>query len=145
MPGRIPHRVVKGNLRADARALRRPHHRPPVVCGVFFQQQDFKLAARAGVHAAQPRRDDARIVQDEHVAGTKKFQEIAESAVFDAPASSIQNQEPRFVTPGCGTLCNQFRRQFKIEVGRSHPGKFQVSPFKLQVVRQRDLKSGLLA
>ena len=86
--GRISRRVVQGDLRADAGAFGRPQHRPPVVGDIFLEQQDFKLAAGTGIRAAQPRGNDARVVQDQHVAGAQKFQEIAESPVFDAARSS---------------------------------------------------------
>ena len=65
--------------------------------------------------------------------------------MFNMPAIAVQNQKPRIITPGRGMLCDQFQWQYEFEIGGSHPGEFQVSRFKLQVVRQRDLKSGLLA
>jgi hypothetical protein len=52
------------------------------------------------------------------------------------PAIAVQHHKLRIITPERGMLRDQFRRQPKTEVGGSHPDKFQVSGFKLQVVWQ---------
>jgi hypothetical protein len=56
--------------------------------------------------------------------------------MFDMPVMAVENQKPRSITPGCGMLRDQFRRQSEIEIGGSHRGEFRVSAFKLQDVRR---------
>ncbi len=59
--------VVENDLRADAGAFGRAQHRPPIIAGILLQQQNFKLAAGTRIPAAQPRRNDARVIQHQQV------------------------------------------------------------------------------
>ena len=73
--------------------------------------------------AAQTRRNDTRIVQNQHVAGAEKFQQIRKSPVFEPVPVAMQNQQPRFIPFGRGMLRDQFRRQNKIKISGSHRAK----------------------
>ena len=141
-----PFAVGENNLRADARVFSGTNHRPPIVRRIFFEQQNFKFAPGIGVDAAQSRRNDARIVQHQHVAFAQKFQQIRESPVFDAIFIAMQDQETGFIPFGRGMLRDQFRREIKIKIGGSHRREFPVLSFKFQAVVQRKffaLNSGL--
>jgi hypothetical protein len=49
----LPSAVAKMDLSSEGAPFAGTHHRPPVVGGVFFEQQNLKLSAGFGVDAAQ--------------------------------------------------------------------------------------------
>lgn len=105
--GRPAPAVNNFDFRARPRPFARPHHRPPVVGRVFLQQQRLEFSARARIAPAQARRDDPRVVQDQHVAGAKIFQQIGELPVRARGVQTFQHQQTRLIAGGGGLLRNQ--------------------------------------
>ena len=117
---RFPSFIHDFDFRSDLGAFARPQHRPPVVYGILFEQQNFKLSAGFGVDAMQARGNHARVVQHQYVAGMEKFHKILKLPVFDAIFAPMQDKQPGLVATGCWLLGNQFRRQLKMKIGGSH-------------------------
>ncbi len=110
----------KLNLCTHFRPFSRPHHHPPVVDYILFEQKNFKLAACFWVLCVQTGRNHPRIVQHQHVPGSKKFNKILKSPVFDAMVGAMQNQQFGLIAVRRWFLGNQLRRQMKMKVGGSH-------------------------
>jgi len=108
------------DLGSDGRAFAGAHHRPPVIRRIFFEQQNFKFSAGFLIHAVQTRRDDARIVQHQNIAGFQEFQQVGKLAMRNFPSFPLQNEQPRAVAARGGLLRNQLWRQFEMEIGGSH-------------------------
>ena len=68
----------------------------------------------------QPRRDDARVVQHQHVAGTQIFEQAGKLPMFDFSAFLFQNEQARAVAARGGLLRDEFGRQVEMEIGGSH-------------------------
>ncbi len=118
--GRIADEVAEDDFGLKAGALAGAEHDPPIVDGVFFEQEDFKLAAGLGVAAAQARRDDAGIVEDEDVAGAEVIGEIAEILVRNFFGVAVDDEQAGLIALGDGSLGDQFGRQNKIKIGGAH-------------------------
>lgn len=112
--------IVKNNFRADARAFAGAQHHPPIVDAIFFEQKNFKLAAGAGVDAAQAGGDDAGVVEHKHIAGEKVFEKLGKTAMGNFLRVPLQDQEAGLIADRRGCLGDQFRRQKEIEIGGLH-------------------------
>ena len=112
--------VAENYFCSNTRAFAGAEHHPPVVRGIFFEEQHFKLAAGFFVHAAQSRGDDARVVQHEHIAGVEVLQQIAKISVRDFLRCAIKDEQARRVTALRRNLGDEFRRQVEVEVGCPH-------------------------
>src|SRR5260370_23200639 len=75
-------RFAQHDLGAGPRSFARAEHHPPIVGGIFFEQQNFKLPARPRIDSAEPSRNYARVVVREDVARLKIVKQIAKPAVF---------------------------------------------------------------
>lgn len=67
----------------------------------------------------QPRGKDARVVDDEDVAGAKKRREVGNRAVFERSSAAIEGQEAR-LTARRRRLGDQALRQREVEIGYQH-------------------------
>ena len=112
--------ILEKDFCPDLCAFAGTHHRPPVVCGIFFEQQHFKFSAGLFVHTTEARGDDAGIVQHEDVAGAEMALKITEVFVRDAFRGAIQDEEPGGVAPFRRELRDEFRRERVVEVSRQH-------------------------
>ena len=108
------------NLRSNRRAFAGAEHRPPVVRRVFFEQQDFKFPAGFGIPAVQARRDDARVVQHQDIAGVKIFQQPGKVTMLGLTGFSVQNEQARSIPFWGGNLRDQLRREIEMKVSGSH-------------------------
>jgi len=108
------------NLGADRSAFAGAQQGPPVVDGIFFEEEQFKFPAGFDVHAAQPRRDHAGIVQHQNVAGLEKLRQLGKLAVFDFSGFPLQHQQARTVAARGGLLRDESGRQVEMEIGGSH-------------------------
>jgi hypothetical protein len=70
------------------------HQRFPGALVFAAQEQDFHLAAGL-FPRRKPRRDDARLVQHQQIAGMQVFADLTENAVFQLPVFAVQDQQPR--------------------------------------------------
>lgn len=103
---------------------------PPVVGRVFFQQQQLEMTVGPGIAPAQPRRDDARIVQNEKIAGGEILRQVEKAPMRDLTRGAVQDQQPRLIASGGRGLGDQFGRQRVIKVGGPHAkDKFKVQPY----------------
>ncbi len=80
------------------------------------QQQNFRRAAGGDFLRGQARRDHARLVQNQHVAGIEISGQIAEAAVLDLPGSAVHHQHSRGVARLDGCLGDTFGRQMIVKV-----------------------------
>jgi hypothetical protein len=69
--------------------------------------------------AEQARREDARVVDDEEVAGAEKRRQIADGRVMERWRLPTENEQPRR-TAWCGLLRDQIVRELEGEVGDVH-------------------------
>ena len=121
--------IVEIDLRSDARVFAGTNHDPPIVRRIFFQQQNFKLAAGFGVHAAQSGGNDARIVQYKHVAVAEKFQKIAEFSMFNAGRSlrfKTNSRDSSRLAAGCCAINSGGRAKSKSAVRIAGSFKVQI-------------------
>jgi hypothetical protein len=84
------------------------------VGGRRVQQHDLRLTA-AGPLAEQAGGDDARLVQDQHVAGLEQVHDVAEDAVLERVGVPPHDQQPAGVPLGRRMPCNQRVRQFVVD------------------------------
>jgi len=103
-----------------AHAFARAQHHPPVVDGVFFQEQDFNLSTAAGLDSTESGRDDSRIVQNENIADAQVLDKVTKTSVRDAAIGAAQHQQSRLIALCGRSLSDQFGRQGVIEVSRAH-------------------------
>ena len=115
--GGVAVRVGELNFGAGAHAFARAEQCPPIVRRVFFDEEHFDLAAAAGFFSPQARGDDARVVEDDGVAGRDEFEQVGEAAMFPPGVAAMDDEEARGVAFGGGLLGDQFRRQRVVEVG----------------------------
>ena len=88
---------------------------PPVPCASLLVQRDFY--PRLSPFAAQPRRDDAGIIDDKHISRPHKGRQVAHCLIGETIA---HHQQPRRVARFSRRLRDQIARQIKIEIGGSH-------------------------
>ena len=112
----------KFDLRSDLSALAGFHHGPPVVHGIFFEQQDFKRAAGAGVFSTESRGDDAGIIEDEDIAGAQVAKEVGKFFMFEAGIGAVEDEEAGLISLRRGLLGDEFGREWKIKIGGLHFG-----------------------
>ena len=118
----ITSRVANDQGRSDARAFGRTHQSPPFVHASFFEQEYFEFPSALRVDAVQSGGDDARVVQDKHIASGHVVEQVTEIPVRDLSSVATQNEQARFVASRRRRLRHQFRRQMKIKIGGSHLG-----------------------
>ena len=70
----------------------------------------------------QTRRQDARVIHDEHVAGFEKFRELPELRIEQAAFGAAHDQHPRVFAPPGRILRHQFRGKTVIEIFELHMG-----------------------
>ena len=104
-PSRIPGR----------RRLRRPGERLPEAVPDRLQQEDLGLAPGRPPHA-QPRRDDAGVVDDDERAAGKLLREVAEAPVPRLAGRPVVHEEPGVVAPRQRALGDQLRREVVVEL-----------------------------
>ena len=83
--GGLTLQIPQNDLGAEPRAFARAEHDPPIVWRVFFEQQNLEGATRPGVCAAQARRNDAGIIENQDIARPQIFEQIAKPPMFGLP------------------------------------------------------------
>ena len=102
--------------------------RPPARLGEDFpgavrqgpQEKPFPGPPRRFSHPHQPRRDDARIVADQGVAGFEEFGQVGEASMFPHPAIAPDHQQTGAVARLDRVLGDQLGGQLKIKFGSLH-------------------------
>src|SRR5882762_11762379 len=87
--------IEEVDLCINARAFGWAHHGPPIVQRIFFEEQEFELAAGSCVDAVKPRRDDFGIVQDQHVAWTQAVEQIRKAAMLNLRGCALEQKQAR--------------------------------------------------
>ncbi len=105
---------------ADVRSFSWTHQGPLIVNSLFFNEQDFKAPASARIAGAEPRGDDAGIVQHKDIAWAQILQQIGKMAMPRLARRAVKNKEARKVALRKGLLGDQLRRQEIIEIRRAH-------------------------
>ena len=101
--------------RADRRLLADFHVRDDFVALQHTLDQQFELAA-GGLFAKEARLDDARVVEDEQVAGAQQRGQVPEDPIDVRVGAAIEQSGSAAF--GGGMLGHQFRRQVEIEIGK---------------------------
>ena len=86
---------------------------------VLGQQEAFHGSATWNAVAKQPRREDARVVDDKQVAGAKKRGQIRDRAMTDGARGAVEDEQPRRAAR-CRILRDQIVGKLEIEVGDVH-------------------------
>ena len=100
------------------------HERDPRVAARRRPDQKALGGAAAGQpDADQARREDARVVDDQQIAGAEQRRQVVEGEMRDAPARAIERHEPAAAARGRRLLRDQLVREIEIEVGDVHGKK----------------------
>jgi hypothetical protein len=83
------------------------------------KEEAFDDAAAWDAVAEQARREDARVVDDEEIAGAEKRRQIADGRMMERWRLPIEDEQARRA-PGCGLLRDQIVRELEGEVGDVH-------------------------
>ena len=108
------------NLRSEAGPFAGPDHGPPVVGGVFFEQEQFKLAAGAGIGSVQPGGDYPRVVKHQDIPRGQVWEQIREAAMTDFTRFSVEHEQTRAIAPAGGLLGNEIGRQVEMKISGAH-------------------------
>src|SRR5437899_1330052 len=98
--------VGQHNLSSYSSALAGTKHDPPVVGGIFFEQQNLKLSSGISVGSTKARGKHARIVENQNIAATQVLKQIAKLPMFDLTGMAMQDQQPGLVAFGSRGLSN---------------------------------------
>ena len=110
--------VVEQQAATGLERLGGAHLRQRLVLALQPLDQDLDPAA-AVLAAVQPRRQHARVVEHQQVAGIEQLQQVAEAPVLEA-AVGPQHQQAAGGAILQRLLRDQFRRQLEVEVGTLH-------------------------
>jgi len=78
------------------------------------------LGARASAAAIKPCREDAGVVEYQHIAGPQQGRKVAEQAVGVLAAGPLQLQHAGLVARGKRLLSDEFVRKVEVEVRNQH-------------------------
>jgi hypothetical protein len=79
------------------------------------QEQSFPFAAGAGAFAEQARRQNARVVQDEQVAGVQQIGQFDEVMVMQRTIAAPRNEKPGVIARRAWLLRDEIGRQNVVE------------------------------
>jgi hypothetical protein len=116
------------DLCARQQLLAGPHERFPHQRLKPVDQEDFGATAQHDFTAHglpqppadQPRRKDARVVQNQHVAGAQELWQVVEHRVRERTRRAVNDQQPRLIAPRRRLLRDQSFGQLVIEFGNKH-------------------------
>ena len=78
--------------------------------------------AGGGLPAQQPRRDDARVVDDEQIPRAQQLRQLAEAVVAHAARGAAERHQPRRIALGERGLGDLRGGKLEVEVGQFHRG-----------------------
>ena len=88
---------------------------PDAVLAGALEQEHLRGAAARALQP-QPRRDDARVVDDDHCPLPHLLGELGEQPVTDRAGPPLEDQKPRAVAPLGRVLRDQLRRELVLEI-----------------------------
>ena len=122
--GRLQHArhqlaAAEGHFRAGLEPPPRAHQRLPLLGAELLEQQHLRRAA-AGALADEPRGDDARVVDHQHVAGAQVVHDVVKVPVFELPVFAVHHQHAAVVARLHRRLGDQFLGQVVVKIMRFH-------------------------
>src|SRR5437660_7094798 len=84
---------VEIDLSVQARSFSGANHGPPIIDGIFLEEQNLKFSSAVAVLAPQAGGNHFGIIQDEHIPCAKIFQQIGKSAMEKFSGWAVQHQE----------------------------------------------------
>ncbi len=115
------------DARPDRRRLARAQLHEGAVPADHTLEQDLD-AAPGLLAAVQPRRDHARVVDDQQVPRTQQAWELDESAVGQRPGAPVQVQQPAVAAPRDRVPRDQVVGKFVVEVAAAHGPRMLAEP-----------------
>jgi hypothetical protein len=97
-------RTLKDNPRSRFQLLAWMHEGFPRVASGVANKQTLHGAAARHTPAEEPRRNDARVVDDEHIARFEKLRECGDDFMAHRAACTIEEKHPRGISLGRGFL-----------------------------------------
>ena len=94
----------------------RLHQSFPNIALDTAEQKHFNTGACRLFLPNQPRRNDARVIENQRVARNKELAQFKKAAMLDRPLYGVNHHEPRRVPRLHRRLSNQFFRQFIIKI-----------------------------
>ena len=113
-------RTLKDNARSRFQLLAWVHEGFPRVASGVANEQTLHGAAGRYTPAEEPRRKDARVVDDEHIAGFEKLRECGDGSMAHGTACAIERKHPRGASLWRGLLRDQFSGQIEVEIANVH-------------------------
>jgi hypothetical protein len=114
--------ALEAGREADGVAGPQPPSRPaqdrPSTGLSFFDKKEFDLGPVP--RAPGLGRDDAGVVEDEHLAGAEKLREVLEPGMDDPAVIFSHDHHPGFVAPRKRPLGDELGRQVVIEICHAH-------------------------
>ena len=99
---------------ADAESPRRAHERVPPSALEGTHEEDLDVATRRAAHS-EPRRDDARVVHDEHVTGLEQVREVGNGTMVRSRRRAAVDEQASRVARLGRNLRDARRRQVVLE------------------------------
>ena len=94
--------------------------RQPAAIGPLPQQQDLDLATAFCFGRSQPRRDNARVIEHQHIARPQHIGDIGKTMMRNRAAAASHAQQSGGIAWFCGCLRDKARRQVVIEICDIH-------------------------
>ena len=113
-------RTLKHNPRSRFQLLARVHEGFPRVASGMTNEQTLDGAAGRRPPAEEPRRKDARVVDDEYIARFEKLRECGDRSIAHRTSCAIEEKHPRRTSLGRGVLRDQFSGQIEVEIANVH-------------------------
>ncbi len=105
----------------------RLHQSPPLPSGNLFRKQYFNAARSSFLFIRAPAsrskkasRNDARIIQHQHVSWSKVLRELRKDLVLPCACRSVEQEHTRAAACFRWLLCNQFLGQGKVKIRDEH-------------------------
>ena len=96
------------DARSNPQLLPRVHQRLPAIVLEMPDQQALDRAAAGHAPAEKPRRDDARVVDDEQIARRQQVRKRRDRRMIDSAGHAVESHEPRAAPLGRRVLRNKF-------------------------------------
>src|SRR5262249_20089177 len=106
-------------LDSGAAPAARARQRAPAAPVDRLEEQELHLAA-AGIARQDPRRNHARVVDDEAITRSEQVGKLGEAVVLEAAACAVDDEQPRRIAGRRGGLRDQLGRQLVVEVRELH-------------------------
>ena len=130
------HAVYDRELDPSPAPAPRARQRAPAARVDRFEEQQLHLAS-GGVPRQDPRRDHARIVDDEAVTRAEQVGKLGEAMILEAAARAVDDEQSRCIARRSRRLRDQLGRQLVVEIRKLH----EPSVYTLARLSRRQPKS----